>query len=136
MLALFLCLLCAVVVGEEITGANHGLLREGCWLVRFYAPWCGACANSNATWFECKELKELRFGCRFAEVNVDENVVLAEAFGVRHIPSYFVLAKQGLCRWSGETAFTTAAFAEFHHGCAPDSASFESGWLRDPRSPV
>ena len=133
---LAIVLLLCVAGAEEISGANHGLLREGCWLVRFYAPWCGACKNSNETWFQCKELKELRFGCRFAEVDVDKNVMLAETFGVRHIPSYFVLNQEGMCRWPGDTPFSPSSFAEFHHGCAPDSSTFESGLLRDPRSIV
>ncbi|MFH1173703.1 MAG: thioredoxin [archaeon] len=57
----------------------------------FWAEWCGPC-RMMAPVFEqlSKELPQLRFG----KINVDEEPLLAEKFGIRGIPS-LVIVKNG-----------------------------------------
>jgi thiol-disulfide isomerase/thioredoxin len=131
LLLVFALLLCS---GEEINSTNFGQLREGCWLLRFYAPWCNACKMSAREWDEAKEEKVLRFGCRFAEINVDQNMALSESFGIRSIPSYFVVSRDGACRFLGSMQFSAVNFVHFFQDCQRDASVWESGLMRDPLS--
>ena len=61
-------------------------------LIDFWAPWCGPC-RAMAPAFE-HAARRLEPGVRLVKVNVDEEPVLAEQFGVRSIPTS-VLALRG-----------------------------------------
>ena len=61
-------------------------------LVDFWAPWCGPCKSIAPVLDELAA--EFAGKLRIVKVNVDENIDLANNFGVKGIPALFVL-KEG-----------------------------------------
>ena len=66
---------------------NHGL-----WLVDFWAEWCSACIAQDRVYAELVEM----FGDKLniGKINVSDNRLLADRFGVRNIP-FLLLMKEG-----------------------------------------
>ena len=62
------------------------VIKEGFWIVDFYADWCGPCRMLAPV---LEELKE-----NVLKVNVDEHEDLAQEFGVMSIPT-LVFFKDG-----------------------------------------
>ena len=60
-------------------------------LIDFWAPWCGPCRMMNPILEEAAKL--LAGEVRVAKVNVDEEPRIADAFGIRGIPT-MVLIKE------------------------------------------
>jgi thioredoxin 1 len=69
---------------------NH--LKRGLWLVDFWAEWCSACIAQDKIYHELAE----RFGDKLhiGKINVSDNRLLADRFGVRNIP-FLLLMKNG-----------------------------------------
>ncbi len=67
-------------------------LNSGLWLVDFWAGWCTACIAQDKVYAELFEL----FGdkLRIGKINVSDNRLLADRFGVRNIP-FLILMKEG-----------------------------------------
>lgn len=88
----------ALVPGPALNvgSLDYPLLSNGStWFVRFHASWCGACKASQKEWNELAHAPELPDGLKLASVDVDQHRALAEAFDVRKIPSYYVVAPYG-----------------------------------------
>jgi thioredoxin 1 len=66
---------------------NHGL-----WLVDFWAEWCTACVAQDKVYAVLAEMfgDQLHIG----KINVSDNRLLADRFGVRNIP-FLLLMKEG-----------------------------------------
>ena len=62
------------------------IIKEGVWVVDFYAEWCGPCRMLAPV---LEELKE-----NVLKINVDEHEDLAQEFGVMSIPT-LVFFKDG-----------------------------------------
>lgn len=58
-------------------------------LIDFWAPWCGPCRMLTPILDEAAGLLEST--CRIGKVNVDEQARLADAFGVRSIPTLVLM---------------------------------------------
>lgn len=58
-------------------------------LIDFWAPWCGPCRMMKRHLDEAS--KQLAGVARIAQVNVDEEPMLADAFGIQSIPTLVLL---------------------------------------------
>ncbi|GMT46073.1 MAG: thioredoxin [bacterium] len=67
-------------------------LNSGLWLVDFWAEWCTACIAQDKVYAKLSGL----FGdkLRIGKINVSDNRLLADRFGVRNIP-FLLLMKEG-----------------------------------------
>ncbi|HDO06706.1 MAG TPA: thioredoxin [Bacteroidetes bacterium] len=67
-------------------------LNSGLWLVDFWAEWCTACQVQDKVYEELAGL----FGDKLniGKINVSDNRLLADRFGVRNIP-FLILMKEG-----------------------------------------
>lgn len=61
-------------------------------LVDFWAPWCGACQMISPIIEEIAKRFENKM--KFAKVNIDENVALAQKYKISAIPALFIF-KEG-----------------------------------------
>ena len=64
-------------------------LAKGLWLVDFWAEWCTACLAQDKIYQEISEL----FGDKISvgKIDVNDNRLLSEQFGVRNIPFLLVM---------------------------------------------
>lgn len=60
-------------------------------LIDFYADWCGPCRMLAPI---IEEIKKEATDVKVVKINVDENMAIAEQFGVRNIPT-LVIVKDG-----------------------------------------
>ena len=67
-------------------------LEKGLWLVDFWAVWCSACGAQDGIYKEIAG--EFGSALRIAKINVSDNRLLAERFGVRNIP-FLLLMNEG-----------------------------------------
>lgn len=73
----------------ELTDTNFDKeVKQGNWIVDFYADWCGPC-KMMAPHFE-KASEEIK-GVKFGKVDVDGNQNTAAKFGVMSIPTTILL---------------------------------------------
>jgi len=69
----------------ELTKDNmEEYLKEGTWLVDFWADWCGPCRMVAPV---LDELYEDRDDFKLGKVNIDEQQELATGFGIQSIPT-------------------------------------------------
>ena len=76
----------------EITDANFEQITKGLTkpiILDFHASWCGPCRTLAPILEELSE--EFKDDVIIGKIDVDENVALATRFGVRSIPSVFLL---------------------------------------------
>jgi thioredoxin 1 len=68
-------------------------LNSGLWLVDFWADWCSACIAQDKVYRELSDL----FGDKLniGKINVSDNRLLADRFGVRNIP-FLMLMNDGI----------------------------------------
>jgi thioredoxin 1 len=75
----------------ELNDANFDeKVSSGLSLVDFWAPWCGPCRMQGPIVDQLAEDMKDK-GVLIAKVNVDESPNVAARFGIRSIPSIFIL---------------------------------------------
>ncbi len=67
-------------------------LNKGLWLVDFWAEWCSACTAQDKIYEELHYLFQEKLN--IGKINVSDNRLLADRFGVRNIP-FLLLMKDG-----------------------------------------
>ncbi|KAL7754435.1 hypothetical protein RI367_000416 [Sorochytrium milnesiophthora] len=93
MLALLLAL-CALVNAQNVVELNNSnfdkLVKQGDWLIEFYAPWCEHC-NDFAPHYEraARELYSKGIKVKLGKINVDSENVLSARFFVTSLPTLF-----------------------------------------------
>ena len=76
---------------EVLTAENFDeKTKEGLWLVKFYAPWCGHCKRLAPTWISLAEKAEGKF--HVAEVDCTVQKALMTKFGIRGFPTIKFIA--------------------------------------------
>lgn len=79
---------------EVLTEENfEAKTKEGLWLVKFYAPWCGHCKRLAPTWASLAEKAEGKF--HVAEVDCTVQKALMNKFGIRGFPTIKFIANGG-----------------------------------------
>ena len=63
------------------------LIKEGTTLIDFFADWCGPCKMLGPV---IEELSNEYTDIKFAKVNVDDNMDLAEKFSIMSIPQVYM----------------------------------------------
>ena len=63
------------------------LIKEGTTLIDFFADWCGPCKMLGPV---IEELSNEYTDIKFAKVNVDDNMHLAEKFSIMSIPQVYM----------------------------------------------
>lgn len=76
----------AIVYATEATFAED--IKEGTVLVDFYADWCGPCKMIAPV---LEQIAAESDDFKIVKVNVDENMAVAQQYGVRAIPTLFVM---------------------------------------------
>lgn len=66
-------------------------VKDGIVILDFYADWCGPCKMIGPV---LEQVANENSDVKVVKVNVDENIGLAQQYGVQGIPALFVL-KQG-----------------------------------------
>lgn len=66
-------------------------VKDGIVILDFYADWCGPCKMIGPV---LEQVANENSDVKVVKVNVDENIGLAQKYGVQGIPALFVL-KQG-----------------------------------------
>jgi thioredoxin 1 len=88
----------AIVYATEATFADD--IKEGTVLVDFYADWCGPCKMIAPV---LEQIAAETDDFKIVKLNVDENMAVAQKYGVRAIPTLFVMK-------NGEVAAQKAGF--------------------------
>jgi len=88
----------AIVYATEATFADD--IKEGTVLVDFYADWCGPCKMIAPV---LEQIAAESDDFKIVKLNVDENMAVAQQYGVRAIPTLLVLK-------NGEVAAQKAGF--------------------------
>ncbi len=79
-------------VPELTNGEFESFIKSGTVLVDFFADWCMPCVMMAPV---IEELNgKFKGKIKFGKVNIEDNQILAQKFGVRSIPN-FVLFKDG-----------------------------------------
>ncbi len=79
-------------VPELTNGEFENFIKEGLVLIDFFAEWCMPCVMMGPVVDELSEKFEGKI--KIGKVNIEDNEVIAQKFGVRSIPN-FILFKDG-----------------------------------------
>lgn len=99
---------------KEISDAEFAAtIKSGLTLVDFWAPWCGPCQMMTPVLEKVGAQTDF---ARICKVNVDENTVSANEYGVQSIPT-FIVFKDGreVARMVGAQAQTDIVAALSKH---------------------
>ncbi|XP_072314150.1 thioredoxin-related transmembrane protein 1 [Eucyclogobius newberryi] len=73
---------------REVTDSNWEEILAGEWMIEFYAPWCPACQQLQATWKEFADWGD-DMGVNVAKVDVTEQPGLSGRFIITSLPTIY-----------------------------------------------
>ncbi|XP_022095686.1 thioredoxin-related transmembrane protein 1-like isoform X2 [Acanthaster planci] len=72
----------------QVTDENWGVIEEGEWMLKFYAPWCPACKAIAPVWTEFS-LEDKNLGIQVGEIDVSASPGLSGRFLVTSLPTFY-----------------------------------------------
>lgn len=96
-------------VPELTNGEFESRIKDGLSLIDFFAEWCMPCVMMGPIVDELAE--KFKEKIKFGKVNIEDNQVLAQKYGIRSIPN-FLLFKDGKQIESFVGAMSTEDFEE------------------------
>jgi len=119
-LSLLLVSFCYVTFAEEaaaesdsdvivLTDATIDKLKEGIWMVEFYAPWCGHCKRLAPTWDQFATAFKGKFNVAKVDCTVEKDA--AKTYEIKGFPTLKLFKNGEVIPYSG--ARTLESFAKF-----------------------
>eukprot|EP00656_Telonema_subtile_P053458 TRINITY_DN7766_c0_g1_i1.p1 TRINITY_DN7766_c0_g1~~TRINITY_DN7766_c0_g1_i1.p1 ORF type:complete len:203 (+),score=53.23 TRINITY_DN7766_c0_g1_i1:150-758(+) len=104
----------------------HAQTSQGAWIVKFYAPWCGACKQMAPIY---SQLPAQLPGLKVAKVDIDDSKALAREFGVTGIPALkFIADGKTVGTYKGGAVLAELkAFAQAHTPASTRHTSSSDG---------
>ncbi|XP_022095687.1 thioredoxin-related transmembrane protein 1-like isoform X3 [Acanthaster planci] len=79
----------------QVTDENWGVIEEGEWMLKFYAPWCPACKAIAPVWTEFS-LEDKNLGIQVGEIDVSASPGLSGRFLVTSLPTFYQMSAVSL----------------------------------------
>ncbi len=120
---------------EHLTQASTGQ-TTGKWFINFHSPACGHCQNLAPIWSTfSEELKTLHeeSGILVGSVDVKQNPILSERFGISALPTLLFFAEEGMFEYPPGNPRDVDEFIKFTVG---DNAEYKKNKKQNvPRGP-
>jgi len=114
----------------ELDDSNWQQILTGEWMVKFFAPWCGACRSAEAEYNRLAE-NSRKLGIRVAEVDITQQSGLAGRFLINSLPTFYHVKDGVFTRYNGDR--TLDAYSNYIQRKTHETVD-SVHWLRHPNS--
>jgi len=114
----------------ELDDSNWKQILTGEWMIKFFAPWCGACRSAEAEYNRLAE-NSRKLGIRVAEVDITQQSGLAGRFLINSLPTFYHVKDGVFTRYNGDR--TLDAYSNYIQRKTYETVE-SVHWLRHPNS--
>jgi len=114
----------------ELDDSNWKQILTGEWMIKFFAPWCGACRSAEAEYNRLAE-NSRKLGVRVAEVDITQQSGLAGRFLINSLPTFYHVKDGVFTRYNGDR--TLDAYSNYIQRKTYETVE-SVHWLRHPNS--